>query len=249
MMGFGLVRAIVTDNRDPDALGRVRVRFQWLEGVSAQKPSAWARVARPQSHSGAGDWFLPEVGDEVLVGFEFNRVESPIVIASFFNEQKKPPVAELKGDHNKNGENNLRFLRTKSGHLLCFDDLKGEESIRLQDVKNNRLLIESQKGRVSLEDAHGNRLCLEEGKVSLADKSGNALEISGGEVVLRSSGSIKIEAASKVELGKGASEALVKGQKFMELFNAHIHPTPRGPSGPPQTPMTPAQLSQKVTTA
>jgi uncharacterized protein involved in type VI secretion and phage assembly len=249
MTEFGLVRATVTDNQDPDTLGRVKVRFHWLGGTSGQQPSAWARVARAQSHAGAGDWFLPDVGDEVLVGFEFNRVESPVVIASLFNEKKTPPKAELNGDLNENGKNNLRFIRTKAGHLLCFDDLEGEESIRLQDAQNNRLLIESAKGRVTLEDSHGNRLCLEDSSVSLQDKSGNAFEIKGGEISIRSTSSVKIEAAGKVEIGKGATEALVKGQQFMALFNSHIHPTPRGPSGPPQVPMTPAQLSQKVTTA
>ncbi|TVQ78293.1 MAG: hypothetical protein EA369_07440 [Bradymonadales bacterium] len=249
MTDFGLVRATVTDNEDPDLLGRVRVRYQWLGGPSAQQQSAWARVARPQSHAGAGDWFLPEVGDEVLVGFEFNRVEAPIVLASLFTDQSAPPKSDLEGDHNQNGKNNLRFLRTKAGHLLCFDDLEGRESIRLQDSKNNRLLIESHSGKVTLEDSSGNRLCLDNEKISLEDKNGNGFELQGAEIRIRSSSSVKIETASRVEIGKGASEALVKGDSFMQLFNAHTHPTPRGPSGPPQVPMTPAQLSQKVKTA
>jgi uncharacterized protein involved in type VI secretion and phage assembly len=80
-----------------------------------------------------------------------------------------------------------------------------------------------------------------------------------GEVVLLSSGtgksSLRFEqdgtvviTAEKVKLGAGASEKLVLGDAFMQLFNAHTHPTGVGPSGPPAQSMASSHLSQKVTT-
>lgn len=248
MSEFGLVRAIVTDNKDPDQLGRVRVRFHWLAGNSANKQSAWARVARNISHNQSGDWFLPDVNDEVLVGFEFNQAENPIVIASVFSESNKPPKAESDGDFNSNGENNLRFIRTKSGHLLCFDDLKGKESIRLEDKANNQFKIDTSKNEISLQDANGNQIKTSPEGTHIKDKSGNEISMKSSGISIQAASTVSIDGASTVELGKGASEALVKGQSFMSIFNAHTHPCPGGSSSPPSTPMTPAQLSTKVKT-
>ena len=61
---------------------------------------------------------------------------------------------------------------------------------------------------------------------------------------LTAAGEVEVT-AEKIKLGKSAAEPLVLGQKFMQLFNAHTHPTGVGPSGPPASPMTSAQLSTK----
>lgn len=94
----------------------------------------------------------------------------------------------------------------------------------------------------------------------LKTKSGHELTFDDdGSVVLLANGngrsSIRFEqdgtvvvAADRIELGSGASEKLVLGDSFMQLFNAHTHPTGVGPSGPPASPMLATHLSTKVTT-
>jgi hypothetical protein len=83
------------------------------------------------------------------------------------------------------------------------------------------------------------------------DDEGETVIIANGpenaEIRLTRQGEVIIK-ASKIKLGEGATEPLVLGQSFMQIFNTHTHPTGVGPSGPPASPMTPSQLSQKHTT-
>lgn len=83
------------------------------------------------------------------------------------------------------------------------------------------------------------------------DDEGETVIIANGadnaEIRLTRQGEVIIK-ASKIKLGESATEPLVLGQSFMQLFNTHTHPTGVGPSGPPASPMTPSQLSQKNTT-
>ncbi len=269
----GIVRAIVTDNQDPEKLGRVKLRYPWLGSRSGQAPTEWARHGRPISHSGCGDWALPDVGDEVLVGFEFGERDRPIVIGSLYNTDAKPPLSGRDGDANENGLNNLRMIKTRSGHLLMFDDLEGHRAIHLRDGDGNSFEINTDEKVIALKDKSGNEVSMTPAGISAKDCFGNALSLaecgitakdargnelttsSGqisikcqGDLKLESSGKVSIDGAASIALGSGASEALLKGTSFLALFNAHIHPTPDGPSGPPQVPLTPAVLSTKVKT-
>ncbi len=83
---FGLVRAVVVDARDPDSAGRIKVKFPWLP----REVETWARVSLPLGGNRTGLWALPEVGDEVIVGFEHGDARSPIVIGSLWNGDRPP---------------------------------------------------------------------------------------------------------------------------------------------------------------
>jgi len=209
------VRAIVTDIDDPDKLGRVRVKYPYL-GDAANTPSPWAKVLRPVSHDGSGDWFLPDVGDEVLVSYERGSKENPVVLGAVYSAQKKVP--DLANFDAK--KNNLRAIKTKVGHLLLFDD---DQAITLQHKDGHTLILKNES-------------------VELKNKSGTSIQLKDGKLT--------IDAADSIELGAGASEALVKGKTFLQLFNAHTHTGNLGaPTSPPTQPLQPAQvLSQKVKT-
>ncbi|MFF5770004.1 VgrG-related protein [Streptomyces californicus] len=82
----GLVSGTVTDTQDPEGSGRVKVRFPWL---SDEYASDWARTAQANG-TGGGEAFIPEVGDEVLVGFEHGHLDRPYVLAGLYNGQDRP---------------------------------------------------------------------------------------------------------------------------------------------------------------
>lgn len=88
MNGFGLIVGIVTDNNDPDGWGRVKVKFPYLTGDYA---TDWARVVSAGAGRQRGIQFIPEVNDEVLVGFEFGDVHHPYVIGGLWNGKDAPP--------------------------------------------------------------------------------------------------------------------------------------------------------------
>src|SRR5689334_12460780 len=86
---YGVVVAIVTNRKDPEEMGRVKLRYPWL-GENAE--GYWARIATPMAGNERGIYFLPEVEDEVLVAFEHGDLRFPYVIGSLWNGRDKPPV-------------------------------------------------------------------------------------------------------------------------------------------------------------
>ena len=81
---IGLTIGIVTNNKDPDGLGRVRVKFPAL---SDQEESWWARVVTPGGGSNAGLMFMPQIDDEVLVGFEHGDLRRPFVLGGLWGTE------------------------------------------------------------------------------------------------------------------------------------------------------------------
>src|SRR3972149_536693 len=84
----GVVPGIVTNNQDPDGLGRVKIKFPWL---SDDNETDWVRIATLMAGGQRGGFFLPEVGDEVLVAFEHGDINHPYVIGALWNGVDKPP--------------------------------------------------------------------------------------------------------------------------------------------------------------
>src|SRR5271170_858207 len=79
---YGVAVGIVSNNKDPMNLGRVRMKFPWL---SDDHESDWTRMASLMAGPGRGAYFLPEVNDEVLVAFEHGDVRRPYVIGGMWN--------------------------------------------------------------------------------------------------------------------------------------------------------------------
>jgi len=104
----GVAMAIVTNNKDPDGLGRVKVKLPWLDDGFE---SDWARVVTAMAGAGRGLYWLPEVNDEVLVAFEHGRLDSLYVLGGLWNGKDKPP------ENNQDGKNNVRALKSRSGHV------------------------------------------------------------------------------------------------------------------------------------
>jgi uncharacterized protein involved in type VI secretion and phage assembly len=88
---YGVVIGVVTNNEDPDKLGRVKVQYPWL---SDKVESNWARVVTPMAGNERGFFALPEVDDEVLIAFAHGDVRFPYVLGSLWNGKDKPPAED-----------------------------------------------------------------------------------------------------------------------------------------------------------
>jgi len=194
----------------------------------------------PYASEEHGSWSLPEVGDEVLVYFENGNLDFPIVMGSLYSNLRKPPTSGIDGDHNSNNQNTLRFMKTKSGHTLAFDDSDGKRGITLKDKDNRRLEIQSADKKIILSDENDNCITIDGPNICLKNASGT-------HVSLDSSG-VTIHATASIKLGEAAAFSLIKGELFQAVFNSHMHGTAWGPSTPPMMPMTPAVLSTKTKT-
>ncbi len=168
---YGLVIGLVTNNKDPDKLGRVKVKFPWLD---EDVESWWARIAYPMGGAQRGFWWIPEINDEVLVGFEHGDVRHPYIVGTLYNGQDTPPKADditskfagqeysegsysCSGrDFNDDGNNDLRFIRSRSGHLLILDDKGGAEKITIADkTGQHRIEIFTDKKKVVITSEDG----------------------------------------------------------------------------------------------
>lgn len=179
----GVAMALVADNRDPEGLGRVRLTYPWRE---ADDESYWARIAVPMAGPETGTYFLPEEGDEVLVAFENGDLDSPYVVGALWNGAREPP------ETNADGNNDVRTVRSRSGHALTFDDASDGGGITIETSGGHT---------VTLDDASGSE------EVAVTDKSGqNSLTFdpNAGEVSLEAGGTLTIEAPSVELRGQGS---------------------------------------------
>jgi uncharacterized protein involved in type VI secretion and phage assembly len=144
----GVVPARVTANDDPRGFGRIAVRFFWDEQTG---PNVWVRVMTPHAGSDRGFYFLPEVGDEVLVGFEDGDPERPIILGSVWNGVDKPASEDFWGE--EWADNDCKRIVTKSGHRIQMVDKQGKESMVIatpRHVKISMMENSSESGRANL---------------------------------------------------------------------------------------------------
>ncbi|HEX2205765.1 MAG TPA: phage baseplate assembly protein V [Longimicrobium sp.] len=172
-----IVIGVVQELDDPQKLGRVRVRFPHL----ADQISQWARIATLMAGADRGSLFRPEPEDEVLVAFLHGDPAQPYVIGALWNESDTPP------ENGGAAENHLRTLKTRSGHVLRFDDTPGEEKIEV--------ISSDEKQRITI-DVGGQKVSVEadQGDVLVKTGTGNVEVDSGGAVTVKAQQSVKIEA-------------------------------------------------------
>jgi Rhs element Vgr protein len=121
--------AIVVDNHDPQGLGRVQVRFHWM---AKTEKSPWLRVTTPHAGDGKGLFFMPEVNEEVIVGFEGDCATKPFIIGCVYHGKAKNAFAS-KG-------NDIKTLQSRSGVKIVLNDKQG--SLQMADSKGNEILLD-----------------------------------------------------------------------------------------------------------
>ena len=187
----GVTVGVVTDNTDPDGLARVRVRLPWHDEGNV---SDWARIATPMAGKNYGTFFLPEIGDEVLVAAEQGDPSHLYVLGMLWNGRIKPP------ETNADGRNDKRFIKTRGGHQLMFNDGEGTSlaSLSLEDGKTLTL----DNDGIRIDDGRGN-------KIEIDSQSG-AITIEAAATLSLKSKMVKIEADASLEL-KSSGTLTVKG--------------------------------------
>lgn len=190
---YGVVVGVVSNNQDPDGMGRVKVSFPWLAKTGE---SNWARVASPMAGSDKGISFVPDVDDEVLVAFEHGDPRSPYVLGALWNGVDKPP-AEKSGDN----DNNRRVIKSRSKHCIVLDDTPGSEKIEIIDkTGHNKIIIDSSANKLTLQVDGDIELKATKGKILLEAQS----------VEITSAAQTKIAANASMEI-KASQTLTVKG--------------------------------------
>ena len=195
----GVVIGIVTNNKDTEGMGRVKVKFPW-RGDSDE--SYWARVSTLMAGKDRGTFFLPEVGDEVLVAFDHGDINHPYVIGALWNGVDTPP------ETNADGKNNIRKIKSRSGHEIIFDDNdeQKKEKIEIHTKAGHTIILDDSAGaeKIEIKDKTGNNsIVIDSVQNAIAISSqmkisikAQAIEIeSGGMMSIKSSATLTIQGA------------------------------------------------------
>ena len=143
-------RAKVTDNEDPNNLGRVRVQFDWQALLDDEMMTPWLRMAQPYAGGGKGFSFIPEIGEEVMIDFEGGNAERPYVKGTLYNGVGDPDGKWLP---NNNSSNQIKAIRTRNGHTIEIHDEGDNGYIRIYDneKENYSLTFSTDEKLIKLE--------------------------------------------------------------------------------------------------
>ncbi|MCW2492973.1 MAG: hypothetical protein JWN47_2337 [Frankiales bacterium] len=193
----GLAIGVVTDNNDPTKEGRVKIKFVGLAPANGQDiGSAWARLVSLGAGNQRGMVFLPEVNDEVLVGFEHGDTRHPVVLGGLYSKNNALPTWDV-----ASGKVTTRRITSRDGHLIEFSDGEDAKSkhVLLQLANGDKLRLGND--RFDIQVASG---------IPISIKAGNAkFEISDAGDVTIEANNITLKAKAKLDL-QGSSEATVK---------------------------------------
>ncbi|MFB8212062.1 VgrG-related protein [Streptomyces sp. NPDC056010] len=236
----GLVSGTVTDTQDPEGSGRVKVRFPWL---SEEYASDWARTAQ-SGGTGGGEAFIPEVGDEVLVGFEQGHLDRPYVLAGLYNGKDRPggggggggtpgasgapgtPGASDAGGGDlvdpTTGAVNRRAFASKSGNQLeLLDAANGPQGVRLRTGDGKLTIDLDRRGTAVVINSDGSVTIEAKEQVSVTAAKGVSLDAGRGELTLTGE-SVTLTSRNGVALNGGTGKVALSTDGAVEVHGGQV---------------------------
>jgi uncharacterized protein involved in type VI secretion and phage assembly len=186
------VIALVTDNKDPSKLGRVKIKIPVL---SETDTTFWAPIVMLGAGKNRGWFFIPEKDDEVLVMFEHGAMDRPLVVGALWGGKDKPP------DKNPGG-NPRRMIKSRQGNKITFDD--DQLKIIIEDGTG--------KGKITF-DSNANKIIIEalKGDVCFQAPAGDIVVVAKEASFEAKQGNVEVHAGSAMKWGTDGT-ASIKGQ-------------------------------------
>ena len=174
---LGPVLGVVTNVKDPNNLGRVKVKFPWL---SDDEESAWARLISPMAGPQRGFEFVPEVDGEVVIIFELGDPNRPLVVGALWNGKDASPLGgdAIAGD----GKVQKRQIKTRIGHTILLDDSDSSKSIVITDSAGNEVKMDAANNKIEV-TSKGDLTVKATGTLKL-EGQGVEVKASGGDVTV-----------------------------------------------------------------
>ena len=180
---IGVVMAL---DGDPEGLHRLKVSTPVMRITT---DGVWARLAQFYASDGAGVFFMPEVGDEVILGYLNNDPSSPIILGSMYSSRRNPPSALV-------AENNVKAIVTRSKLRIEFDD--DDKVITVTTPGSNKLIFSDKGQSIRVQDQNNNRLELSPEGITL--DSPKDIKISAkGTMTLDANGAINITSNADIK--------------------------------------------------
>lgn len=194
-------RAKVVENKDEQKLGRIRVQFPWQEIQSKEMKTPWLRIAVPYAGASKGQQFVPEIGEEVMVGFEMNNAERPYIIGSFYNGGDGKPDENWAVSKEEDGtSNNIKAIRTRNGHTILFNDKGDAGLLEIYDNKNNtyHITLSANDKKITIYSA-GEIEVVAETDINIKAKGDIGVN-ADGDIGIKAKGNISMEAKKEVSI-------------------------------------------------
>ena len=221
-------RAVVMDNKDPEKLGRVRVQFLWQKEQNEELMTPWIRIAQPHGGENKGFYFIPEIEEEVMIGFENGNAEKPYVMGTLYHDRQYP-------DNNwYTDENEVKALRTKNGHTIEIHDVEKGGFIKIYDHEKENYIITlstdeqlirlKSSGNIELKAENDiiidakNNIKINAGMDVSIDAGENINEIAGKNVVFSANENMAINAGNNMDRNVGSNDSLyVSSNQTIEI--------------------------------
>jgi uncharacterized protein involved in type VI secretion and phage assembly len=205
----GVVQAYPADG-DPEKIYRVQVRIPAFDEIDAKESVIWARLNQPYAGDGRGWFWVPEAGDEVIVGFFNDDPRHPVVLGSLYNGQTEPPLEFTE-------KNREKGIITKNGIKLIFTDEADQEKLAIVTPGGNTVLLEDENG-ITVADKNQNKITLHDKGVSFEDKNQNKITTDDQGTIVEDNNQNKLTLSNQgVELKDANSNTLTLSSAGIEL--------------------------------
>ncbi len=175
---------------DPAGENRIQVKIPVL---NSQPGTVWARLANLYGTAGqSGSFFIPEVDDEVILGFLNNDPRHPVILGSLYSSKNKPP-------YRLTAENKTKAIVSKNKLVIELEEEKKE--ITIKTPGNNQIFISDDQKTIKLSDQNGNTIAM--------DNSGIKID-SCKDVTINAKTNIKLTATSNIET-KSTADTKIQG--------------------------------------
>lgn len=188
---YGIITGTVLENYNKDYLGKVKVSYSF--GETGKNTSGWVPISMPYVSTGAGMYFMPEVGTEVIISFIMGNLNKPVVVGYLYSEKVTMPT-DL--DHEKN---TVKMIKTKGGHQITFGEEADKEHLTITSSTGITISLLDKEEQISISDKDKkNKILLDikGGGITLDAEKTISLKIGGSDVISLTSSKATIAADS-----------------------------------------------------
>ncbi len=187
----GLVNGIVKKiDADPDGEHRIQVD---VPVIAKSGDGIWARLSNFYSTTSKGIFFMPEIGDEVVLGFLNNDPRHPIILGSLYSTKITPPYTADPG-------NKIKAIVTKNDLKIEFDD--DQKILTIETPGGNRFILSDKDKSITIEDQNGNKM--------VTDDKGILID-SAKDITLKAAGKIDITASQNINTKSSGGDVALQG--------------------------------------
>lgn len=227
----GIVVGVVEDNRDPDKMHRIKVRFPTDGGVK----SDWCRIATPNAGVNRGLVMIPDIGTEVVLMYS-HRSLYPYVIGGVYNGKEDRPDPY----HNDDNNNDKRVFWSRNDHMILFDDTEGKEKVEVGAQASQRLDVSSAPIYHQLDSANKKITEYCDGITHYSSKKSITIKCKSlsikSDTCLLDSGQMIGFVSKQIQMNTGAAFRTNSPNTLVKKSGAPITPLPAPPAPPAKHP-------------